>query len=157
MGACLLPCFAHQVARLRGARCLAVGKSIADYRWFFSQLLSGLLCPHLGCLFVQHLETFLYIFNDFWAVFCPPRFFSSQSLCPQTLAFISLRLKLSLKLGPFHFPALEYGFRLRFCCFIHSVIFLCCRVGPSDRFGSRRRFSPPLAHLKLRVQLQAQA
>jgi hypothetical protein len=45
----------------------------------FSQLLSGLLYPHLACLFVQHYETFFYIFNDFWSVLYPPRFFSRQS------------------------------------------------------------------------------
>ena len=45
----------------------------------FSQLLSGLLYPHLACLFVQHYETFFYTFNDFWSVLYPPRFFSRQS------------------------------------------------------------------------------
>jgi hypothetical protein len=79
-------------------------------------------CAHLGCLFVQHYETFFYILNDFWPVLYPPRFFSRQSQRPQTLGFIPLRLELSLKLGSPYLPTFEYGFRSRFCCFVHAVI-----------------------------------
>ena len=72
---------------------------------------------------MQHYETLFYIFNDFWPVLYPPCFFSGQSYRPQTLGCIPLRLELNLKFGPFRFLAFEYGLRLRFCCFVHAVIF----------------------------------
>src|SRR5262245_8362991 len=59
------------------------------------------------------------------------------------LGSIPLRLELSLKLGSLYLPTFEYGFRSRFCCFVHAVILSWVAVprngGALGRGAMRRR------------------